>query len=68
VDASSIWVGIGGLNGDQTLIQVGTEQDASATGATTYYAWYETLPGTKSACRRSNIEIADFSTGAARLM
>jgi hypothetical protein len=44
VDASSIWVGIGGLNGDQTLIQVGTEQDASATGATTYYAWYETLP------------------------
>jgi Peptidase A4 family len=44
VNASSIWVGIGGLNGDQTLIQVGTEQDASATGATTYYAWYETLP------------------------
>jgi len=44
VDASAIWVGIGGLNGDQTLIQVGTEQDASATGATTYYAWFETLP------------------------
>ena len=44
VDASAIWVGIGGINGDQTLIQVGTEQDAPATGATTYYAWYETLP------------------------
>jgi hypothetical protein len=42
-DASSIWVGIGRAN-DQTLIQVGTEQDASATGATTCYAWYETLP------------------------
>jgi hypothetical protein len=39
-----MWVGIGGLNNDQTLIQLGTEQDASATGATTYYAWYEILP------------------------
>jgi hypothetical protein len=43
-NASAIWVGIGGANGDQSLIQIGTEQDAAATGATTYYAWYETLP------------------------
>jgi hypothetical protein len=44
VTASALWVGIGGVNGDQTLIQLGTEQDASATGATHYYAWYEMLP------------------------
>ncbi len=47
---SSSWVGIGGfcLNAtctkvDRTLIQLGTEQDASVSGST-YYAWYETLP------------------------
>jgi hypothetical protein len=39
-----MWVGIGGVNNDQTLIQLGTEQDVSGTGATTYYAWYEILP------------------------
>jgi hypothetical protein len=44
VNASSMWVGIGGANGDQTLIQLGTEQDASAIGTTIYYAWYEMLP------------------------
>lgn len=48
---SSSWVGIGGfcLNAkcsrvDKTLIQLGTEQNASSSGATQYYAWYETLP------------------------
>jgi hypothetical protein len=48
---SSSWVGIGGfcLNSscssvDSTLIQLGTEQDASSTGATQYYAWYELSP------------------------
>lgn len=48
---SSSWVGIGGfcLNAkcsrvDKTLIQLGTEQDASSNGTTQYYAWYETLP------------------------
>ncbi len=39
---SSTWIGIGGQS-DKTLIQVGTEQDASA-GGNTYYAWYELLP------------------------
>jgi Peptidase A4 family len=42
-NASAVWVGIGGVN-DQTLIQIGTEQDAAANGTTTYYAWYEALP------------------------
>ncbi len=39
---SSTWIGIGGQS-DKTLIQVGTEQDASV-GGDTYYAWYELLP------------------------
>jgi hypothetical protein len=41
---SSLWIGIGGSFGDPTLIQLGTEQDVSASGVTTYYAWYEMLP------------------------
>ncbi len=49
---SATWVGIGGTctdaqcsgNGDQTLIQLGTEQDASKFGGPDYYAWYEMLP------------------------
>ncbi len=47
---SSSWVGVGGFceNAacsavDSTLIQLGTEQDASSSGAT-YSAWYELLP------------------------
>ncbi len=48
---SSIWVGIGGscLDAachvpDQTLIQLGTAEDASPSGTKLYYAWYELLP------------------------
>ena len=48
---SANWVGIGGFcanllctRGDHTLIQLGTEQDVSPSGATNYYAWYEVLP------------------------
>src|SRR5229473_5072317 len=47
---SSSWVGIGGFceNSnctivDNSLLQLGTEQDASSSG-TRYYAWYEALP------------------------
>jgi Peptidase A4 family len=39
---SSAWIGIGGQS-DKTLIQVGTEQDAS-NQLEAYYAWYEILP------------------------
>ena len=49
---SSDWIGIGGgcvdascSVGDNTLIQTGTESDASAAGATTYGAWWEIIPG-----------------------
>ncbi|HXQ53579.1 MAG TPA: G1 family glutamic endopeptidase [Stellaceae bacterium] len=48
---SSSWVGIGGYceNAnctavDNTLIQLGTEQDVSSGGSTQYYAWIEMLP------------------------
>ncbi len=50
-EASSDWIGIGGgcidagcTATDSTLIQTGTEQDVSATGQTTYNAWYELVP------------------------
>ena len=48
---SANWVGIGGFcentlctRGDNTLIQLGTEQDVSPSGVANYYAWYEVLP------------------------
>jgi Peptidase A4 family len=48
---SADWIGIGGGcvdSGcdvtDNTLIQTGTEQDVSSTGATSYDAWYELVP------------------------
>ena len=51
-ESSSTWIGIGGgcvdagcLVGDNTLIQAGTEQDVSASGARSYSAWWEVIPG-----------------------
>jgi hypothetical protein len=51
-ESSSTWIGIGGgcvdsgcLVGDNTLIQAGTEQDVSASGARSYSAWWEIIPG-----------------------
>lgn len=48
---SASWIGIGGgcldsscLAADSTLIQAGTEQDISASGAASYYAWWEIIP------------------------
>jgi hypothetical protein len=49
---SSDWIGIGGgcvdaacTVGDNTLIQTGTEQDVDASGAPSYGAWWEIIPG-----------------------
>jgi hypothetical protein len=49
---SSDWIGIGGgcvdkgcLVTDPTLIQTGTEQDVSGSGARSYSAWWEIIPG-----------------------
>lgn len=48
---SADWIGIGGgcvdsscQVTDPTLIQTGTEQDVSSSGATSYSAWYELIP------------------------
>src|SRR5947209_5234812 len=50
-ESSADWIGIGGgcvdsgcLIGDNTLIQVGTEQDVDASGHPSYSAWYELVP------------------------
>ena len=40
---SGVWVGIGGY-GDETLIQIGTEQEYYVGGGFNYYTWYELLP------------------------
>jgi hypothetical protein len=54
-EASADWVGIGGgcvdsscAVGDNTLIQVGTEQDVDASGHPSYSAWYELVPAPSS--------------------
>lgn len=51
VEDSADWIGIGGGcvdSGcdatDETLIQTGTEQDVSSSGAASYDAWYEVIP------------------------
>lgn len=43
--ADATWVGIGGVD-TRDLIQAGTQQTVSRTGATQYQAWVETLPQT----------------------
>jgi len=50
-ESSATWVGIGGgcitsdcLVGDSTLVQAGTEQDVTAQGTPSYYAWWEIVP------------------------
>ena len=40
---SSTWVGIDGIQSQGDLVQAGTDQSWSASGAL-YYAWYELLP------------------------
>ncbi len=39
---SGVWIGIGGY-GEETLIQMGTEQEYISSGSA-YYAWYELYP------------------------
>jgi len=43
-NGSATWIGIGGLPGDATLIQLGTEQDIDTTGTRDYYAWLQMVP------------------------
>jgi Peptidase A4 family len=42
---SGFWIGLGGFSEDsRALEQIGTAADCAATGAATYYAWYELVP------------------------
>jgi hypothetical protein len=63
---SADWIGIGGgcVNSgcdasDETLIQTGTEQDVSSTGATSYDAWYELVPAPELEISNMTIEPGD---------
>jgi|GEM_PF-4534641 len=47
VEASSTWIGVGGQDSDETLIQIGTMQAAAPNGDTEYFAWCEALPATE---------------------
>jgi hypothetical protein len=60
---SGVWVGIGGY-GEETLIQVGTEQEY-VNGKTVYYAWYELLP--EYLVRITNFQIRPGDTIAASI-
>ena len=54
---SAIWIGIGGQS-DQTLVQIGTEQD-SIDGQPAYSAWYEVLPDYSIAISEMKISTGD---------
>jgi hypothetical protein len=65
-EASSTWIGIGGgcvdarcAIGDATLIQTGTEQDVSASGKSSYSAWWEIIPGPSIAIGALKIRAGD---------
>jgi hypothetical protein len=43
--ASAVWVGLGGYSLDtHALEQIGADADCSASGAPSYYVWYELVP------------------------
>jgi hypothetical protein len=54
---SAIWIGIGGQF-DDSLIQVGTEQD-SRKGLTAYSAWYELIPANPITIGSINVSQGD---------
>jgi hypothetical protein len=63
---SADWIGIGGgcVNSscritDPTLIQTGTEQDVSASGSTSYSAWYELIPAPSIAIKSVKVHPGD---------
>jgi hypothetical protein len=65
------WVGIGGFcensvcsEADNTLIQLGTEQDVAPSGATQYYAWYEILPAAETPITTLTIHPGDVMTAS----
>lgn len=55
---SSAWIGIDGFN-NSSLIQTGTEQDASSKGSTSYTAWWEILPAAETPITSMTISPGD---------
>ena len=62
VEASSTWIGVGGQDGDETLIQIGTMQAAAPNGDTEYFAWYEVLPDTEVPISRKQYPVKPGDT------
>jgi len=62
IEASSTWIGVGGQDGDETLIQIGTMQAASPDGETEYFAWYEVLPDTEVPISRKQYPVKPGDT------
>jgi Peptidase A4 family len=63
---SADWVGIGGgcvdsscAITDATLIQTGTEQDVSSSGASSYSAWYELVPAPSLTIAKLKVHAGD---------
>jgi hypothetical protein len=68
---SSDWIGIGGgcvdsncTITDNTLIQTGTEQDVSSSGAASYSAWWEIIPGPSLTITNMTIHPGDRMTAS----
>jgi hypothetical protein len=63
---SAVWIGIGG-EFDNTLIQVGTEQD-SINGQGEYFVWYEVLPKDSVTIATMNVSPEDVITASINLV
>jgi hypothetical protein len=70
-EASSDWIGIGGgcvdagcTASDPTLIQTGTEQDVSASGAPSYSAWWELVPAPSITISNMTVSPGDRMTAS----
>jgi hypothetical protein len=65
---SAAWIGVGGqAEGDDTLIQTGTEQD-SIGGSETYSAWYELLPSDAVTISTVHVSAGDEITASINLV
>jgi hypothetical protein len=62
VEASSTWIGVGGQDSDETLIQIGTMQAAAPSGDAEYFAWYEVLPDTEVPISRKQYPVKPGDT------
>jgi len=62
VEASSTWIGIGGQDSDETLIQIGTMQAAAPNGDAEYFAWYEVLPDSEVPISRKQYPVKPGDT------